>query len=225
MISRIYRKFRFISLRNRVGTLEQFRKAIALHDLTAASCKKNMERLRPVYNQYVNEVSSPDMAASLELAAFLLTTCQLKGYRKLLDLGSGFSSFVFRLYAKETPGVIVFSVDDNVSWLKKTRMFLLANFVEADRLITMEEFQKTNEVDFDCVLHDLNLAEGRIDHLDQIMQLISKEGLVILDDLHKPDYLMQVLSNLENTSHKIFSLEPITLDSYGRFSMGVIKFA
>lgn len=223
MIRRIYDKFRLLKLRSRLGTIEQFRKATALQKLTEAYCAKNLERLRPAYEQYVDKISSPEMAASLELAALLLTICQLSGYRKLLDFGSGFSSFVFRLYAKETPGVIVFSVDDDPSWLKKTRKFLMDNRVEVDQLMTLEEFQKTGESEFDCVLHDLNLVEVRINHLDQIMRLINKKGLVILDDIHKPDYFIQVLSKLENTNHKIFSLKPFTLDGYGRFSVGVIK--
>ena len=48
--------------------------------------------------------------------------------RIILDLGSGFSSAVFRLYmAQQNVQTTVYSVDDDPLWLNKTRDSLKAN--------------------------------------------------------------------------------------------------
>ncbi|MDP2727812.1 MAG: hypothetical protein Q8P59_09750, partial [Dehalococcoidia bacterium] len=62
------------------------------------------EKLLPYYGQYTSRVSIDYMAVSLELSAFLMVLCERFRPSSILDLGSGFSSFVFRYYAsKATP--------------------------------------------------------------------------------------------------------------------------
>jgi hypothetical protein len=46
--------------------------------------------------------------------------------KRLLDLGSGFSSYVLRAYAAGVPGAVGWSVDDDPAWLEKTRAFLVS---------------------------------------------------------------------------------------------------
>src|SRR3977135_3134813 len=55
--------------------------------------------LEPLYARYVESVSSPVWALSLETAAVVHALCSLTRPDAVLDLGSGFSSAVFRLYA------------------------------------------------------------------------------------------------------------------------------
>ena len=185
--------------------------------------EQNKEMLRPYYEQYVQKVSRADMATSLELAAFMFTICKLNRYTKVLDLGSGLSSFVFRLYAMENPGVNVFSVDDDAAWLEKTKDFLHQHRLSTENIFTLEKFLKLNETNFDCILHDLNFVEVRINYVDSIMKILKQEGIVIFDDVHKPDYLFALLTKMKKTNVKMYSLKPITIDSYGRFSLAVIK--
>jgi hypothetical protein len=46
--------------------------------------------------KHVNEISNEIMAASLELIIFCIVMCDMIKPKKILDLGSGFSSFAFR---------------------------------------------------------------------------------------------------------------------------------
>lgn len=223
MIKRIVRKVENKILRTGIRSFDEFKKLKQFVQLDLKTLEQNNNKLTPFYSQYVNEVSRPDMAASLELAAFQYTICKMNQYRKVLDMGSGFSSFVFRLYAKETPGVHVFSVDDDEAWLEKTKKFLRQHELETENMIMLNQFLKSNESGFDCILHDLNFVEVRINYLTQIVALIKKSGVIILDDVHKPDYLHEVLVKLKNIKAKTYFLKPVTLDRYGRYSLALIK--
>ncbi len=223
MIRRIINKFRFLSLMSKVESFDKLRKLSPFDKLEIRAIKQNKEMLRPYYEQYIREVSRADMAASLELAAFLFTICKLNRYTKVLDVGSGLSSFVFRLYAMENPGVNVFSVDDDATWLEKTKDFLHRHLLSTENILTLEEFLKLKETNFDCILHDLNFVEVRINYVDSIMKILKQEGIVIFDDVHKPDYLFALLTKMRKAKVKTYSLKPITIDSYGRFSLAVLK--
>ncbi len=223
MINRVIQKIKFISLRTGVGSFDQFKKMISFDRLNSETIEQNREKLKPYYEQYVKEVSRADMAASLELATFMYTLCQVNQYTKLLDMGSGLSSFVFRLYAKENPEATVFSVDDNVEWLEKTKCYLLQHQLVVDNIFNLNQFLESKEDGFDCILHDLNFVELRINYIEHILRITKQHGLIILDDVHKPDYFLASLIKLQKLNVKMYDLKPVTFDSYGRFSMAVMK--
>src|SRR5689334_15482328 len=63
-----------------------------------ASATAMRERLLPDYRTYTRNVSPDPIAISLELSVFLAVLCDRERPGAILDLGSGFSSFVFRSY-------------------------------------------------------------------------------------------------------------------------------
>lgn len=223
MINRIIQKVKFLLLQSSIGSFDQARKTKTFVAPDSKTIEQSKELLRPIYELYVKEVSRADMAASLELVAFMHAACKANKYTKLLDLGSGLSSFVFRLYAMENPDVIVFSVDDDAAWLEKTKDFLSKKQLSTENFFTLDQFLKSNETEFDCILHDLNFVEVRIDYIEHIMKIAKKNGLIILDDIHKPDYLHSALIKLQKIKVKKYDLKPVTFDGYGRFSLAVIK--
>lgn len=223
MLNRVIQKIKFLSLRTRVSSLDQLKKIAPFDRLNPEAIRQNREKLKPYYEQYVKEVSRADMAASLELAAFMYTLCQVNHYTKLLDMGSGLSSFVFRLYAKENPDTTVFSVDDDAAWLEKTKDYLKQHQLGVENIFTLKQFLKSKEEGFDCILHDLNFVEVRINYIEYVMRIAKSKGLVILDDVHKPDYLLSIIIKLKKLNVKMYDLKPITFDSYGRYSLAVIK--
>ena len=66
------------------------------------------------YRKYLSNISSKDMAISLELSVFLIIVCRILKPKRILDLGSGFSSFIFRYYAANTVSKpVILSVNDS----------------------------------------------------------------------------------------------------------------
>lgn len=223
MIQRIVRKLRTLVRRSAVGSYNQFVSRLepaGKLDLEAiSSCR---EELRETYEQYVGKVSPANMAASLELGSFLLAVCRAKRYSKVLDLGSGLSSFVFHCYADETPGVTVFSVDDDEAWLAKTIGFLKMKGVDTTNMMSLSQFHSLNENGFDCILHDLNFVEVRINQVSEVLALVKPGGLVVFDDVHKADYRAELLDKLAGEKGTVYSLKPVTEDRFGRYSMGYL---
>lgn len=223
IIKRINRALKFKLLQLKVKDFVDFNREVLLNKLEQHLLESNKKKLEPHYAEYVQNVSSPAMAASLELAAYLYTLCTIKRYTKLLDMGSGLSSFVFRLYAKENPEAVVYSVDDDGAWLEKTKTYLKRYQLNTENMYTLQEFIDANISGFDCILHDMNFVEVRIKYVDFVIKCVSQNGIVIMDDVHKPDYRYALLEKLKGLNLVTYTLKPNTVDSYGRYAFAVLK--
>lgn len=198
-----------------------------------------LKELKPYYNEYTSEVSPDDWAISLELATFLQIFCDITKPKSILDLGSGFSSFVFRRYqATAHIKPVVWTCDDSQKWLKKTRTFLAKHNLSSENLTTLNSFLEflstTGDVknklqselkNFDLILHDLGSMEsraGRLERLERLLTVLiplsSPNGIIILDDIHKPNYLKAVIQLSKHLNCRLYNLRFYTLDSYGRHS-------
>src|SRR3954454_24674549 len=81
--------------------------------------------LRAIHQEYIQSVSTAGMAVSLETAVYLLHLCRATSDTSVLDLGSGFSSYVLRRYAAEAGHAVqVPSVDDDAHWPERPAEFL-----------------------------------------------------------------------------------------------------
>ena len=115
--------------------------------------------------QYVATISDTAHAISLELARFILEVASEDHAKRLLDLGSGFSSYVLRAYAAGVPGAVAWSVDDDPAWLEKTRAFLVSEGLSTEHLYNWSEFLTLASTNgpgtFDLVVHDLSTVRSR----------------------------------------------------------------
>jgi predicted O-methyltransferase YrrM len=187
---------------------------------------ENRALLTPFYEDYVDSVSRFEMAVSLELATFLLVLCRVTEPETVLDLGSGFSSLVFRLYAQDaSQRVGIWSVDHSAEWLDKTRSFLTRHGYPTDRLLTWASFIKDKpRGGFDLILHDLGGGiKLRKQMLETVVDLANPGGSVVLDDIGASDYKAHVQRFLEKRPFRSWSLEKYTRDKAGRYAMLLIR--
>jgi len=175
------------------------------------------KELNPYYEEYTSKVSPSDMAISLEMAIFLHIFCDVTKPKSIADLGSGFSSFVFRHYQAIT-GVKpdVWTVDDDEEWLEKTRTFLVLHGLSDENLITWDLFLQRGPKSFDLILHDLGSMETRAKTLPTVLTLSHSNGLVILDDVDKSEYFSVLLQVTKHLDCELYNLKFYTLDSIGR---------
>ena len=105
---------------------------------------------------YTRHVSSSEMALSLQTTALLSSLCKSTRPARLLDTGSGFSSFVLRKYAKDCgDGAVVYSVDDSAEWLAQTGEYLAGHGVDTENLYSWQAFSDLHERKFNIILHEL----------------------------------------------------------------------
>lgn len=176
------------------------------------------EILQPPYKQYTSTVSSEVMALSLEASVFLAVLCCIIKPKRILDLGSGFSSVVFRMItSEENPKPVIWSIDDAPEWLDKTRTFLSILNLPTDNLITWQTFSEQNRDTFDFISYDLGYTPVRKALFTEVIPLISPGGLIVLDDVHKHDYRLHAKRVLRKTSLLYYSLKSFTCDKGGRY--------
>jgi predicted O-methyltransferase YrrM len=172
------------------------------------------QRLLPIYRQYTATVSPDPIAISLELAVFLAVLCEARRPKTILDLGSGFSSYVFGAHAKQhgDGDVIVHSIDQSTEWLDKTRAFLEGQDLHAEHLGSWEELvlSKTRPRAFDLVLQDIATLGTRLEMLDVVLGMCRPGGLIVIDDMHVPGYRFSVLKELRQRKLTHFSLRSYT---------------
>jgi predicted O-methyltransferase YrrM len=81
--------------------------------------------MKDVYEEYLEYVGGYGHPVSFETATVLYDLCRENKVKHILDMGSGFSSYVFSKYASECDyPVQVVSVDTNSYWVAKTMEFL-----------------------------------------------------------------------------------------------------
>jgi predicted O-methyltransferase YrrM len=170
------------------------------------------ERLQRPYQDYTSRISPDPIAISLELATFLAVMCAMCRPKSILDLGSGFSSFVFRTFAKELqPQTLVCSVDDSSMWLHTTRAFLHNRGLDCHGLLTWEAFvAATDSSRFDLILQDMGDVETRRQQLGMIIEVCSPTGIIVLDDMHVPGYRRAILDDLDRKGLSYYSLRDFT---------------
>jgi predicted O-methyltransferase YrrM len=174
--------------------------------------------LQPYYKEYISEVSTPDMAVSFQASIFLYTLTTIKKPRRILDLGSGFSSFIFRLCSMNGLDIIdIYSVDDNQQWLDKTRSYLIAQGTRSDNMLHWQDFQTLNVSKFDLIFHDLGDMDVRSESLPWVLNLLDRGGIIILDDMHKSNYRASTSRLLSKSGFMRYSMRRYTLDEFGRF--------
>jgi predicted O-methyltransferase YrrM len=159
------------------------------------------------------------MAASLELSVLLTSLCRILHPWRVVDLGSGFSSYVLRLYAAQAkPSPEVWSVDDSAEWLNKTREYLSALGLSTANLGTWEDFAASGQSGFDLILHDLGNMETRAGALPRVIELGRPGAMIVLDDVHKGTYRRAACAALRRRRLPCWSLRSFTLDRFGRYA-------
>ncbi len=189
----------------------------------AARAESIRKELIEPYERYVTSVSTRLMGVSFETATLLGVLCEVLGPKRVLDLGSGFSSYVFRSYATQRPGTTVVSVDDDDHWLDRTAAYLRQNKLSTQGLISWETFGADRHEAFDLIFHDLGAMTLRAQSLAKVLDLACEKpgAVVILDDVHKRVYRPVVDNELRQRRCKWFDLAPYTRDEFGRYAMMV----
>lgn len=176
--------------------------------------KKFESLIESDYHEYIKTISTEKMAISLESSAFLAAFSKIKEPKKILDLGSGFSSFVLNNFTDSE----VISIDDNADWLEKTRQYLLKKEIKDFKLELWDNFN-TN-VEFDLIFHDLGSMQTRMSELAKVLSFSKVGGFTFLDDVHKEEYNI-FISNLDSKKYEQYNLFYLTSDKFDRYMIGV----
>jgi predicted O-methyltransferase YrrM len=204
-----------------VGAARDARRlATARPDVAAALERVHDDpELRAIYDRYVTHVSHWEWAISWPSVRVLDALCEAVRPGKMLDLGSGFSTYVLCNWARRS-GVDceVVSVDTSDEWLEKTRAFLTAEGLQA-RLIPARAIDSLPTASFDLAFDDLGRTEDRASVISTVVRVVAPGGVVLLDDMNARGYRSDVRSTLAAAHWDLYSARSHTIDAKGRFAM------
>jgi len=176
--------------------------------------------VRPHYELYTSRFNAAWMAASLELSVFVMALCRLLKPRRLVDLGSGFSSVLLRLYQREaSPTPEVWSVDTSPAWLGMTRQVLGWLDLPTDGLATWDEFVAGDHAGFELVLHDLGSILTRRHTLHRVLGLTARGGVLVIDDANYAKVRRHAQRTLRRRGIPHHPVGAATRDKYGRYAL------
>jgi len=187
-----------------------------------ATCRPYLERLLPAYLDYVENVSSPAHALSVETGALMWWLCDQIKAESVCDLGSGFSSFVLHAYAT-TSGATVTSVDTDPEWLDKTRTFLADVEAPTDGLISLDDWQSSIVDSYDLILNDLAGGEFRISTYGETLDRLNPGGVAIFDDAQFSPHRTAMCVAAGERDLQMIDVWGATFDPIGRFAVMVLK--
>jgi hypothetical protein len=169
------------------------------------------DMLRPAYEDYTKRYSSSLITLSLNRSAFLYFLATQLNARVIHDLGSGFSSYVFRLNPKQGERQVI-SVDDSSYWIGRTQLFLRDHRMDADGMKTLEIYRAEDlPHGFDLCLLDIGDYKLRENLLPALLPSVqSNDGKIFIDDFHDPQYRKFVTSLCEERSLRVYSLRKVT---------------
>ncbi len=171
------------------------------------------ELLHAAYQDYVSQFSSSLISLSLNRASFLFFFSQLIQAKNILDLGSGFSSYVFRMYAQQAGLGVVTSVDDSDSWLMETQRFLTRYNIESTQLLSLHQYVESNKDNpsADLCLLDLGDIALRQQLLPDLFYAVENhQMLLVIDDFHVPVYRRFITKLCMETNITVYSLRKAT---------------
>jgi predicted O-methyltransferase YrrM len=174
--------------------------------------------LFPRYKDYCMTVSRRGMAASIETVAYMWWLCDQIEAVRVLDMGSGFSSYVLRCYqAKADHAVEVVSVDDSPEWLARTRDWLTRCDLPADGLVWAPDWRDGTDT-YDLVFYDYAGGPARIEWMWDAAKRLNPGGVLLFDDAQHPGHHFEMARVATANNLHLFDVYGVTVDDSGRYA-------
>jgi predicted O-methyltransferase YrrM len=138
----------------------------------------------------------------------------------VLNLGSGFSSYVLQRYrASAAPDVAVVSVDTDADWLAKTRRYLGEQDIDDAHLVEWPDFESRTWEPFDVIFHDLAGGDLRESAMPVAVRNMAGAGCIVFDDANHAGHRRRAYEVGRENNLSVYSVFDWTHDTYGQYSL------
>ncbi len=214
-------KVRAQARRGRVDAVALHRQIPALSGLNSAP-DRIISDIVDRHAEYIRTTgTNAEMAASIELCRFLVRWCEASRPGRIADLGSGITSWTLRTWRDaECPPCEVISVDDNPTWLDRSREFSATAGTGEDGFLTWDQFLEgpAVETSFDLVVYDFGSVRDRASLMQQAFDLVAPGGAIVCDDIQKARIWRAARTAARRSRFSGQSRREETVDSEGRFA-------
>jgi precorrin-6B methylase 2 len=176
-----------------------------------------MSDLRTVYDDFLRGRGDPHRQAmsamGWESGVWLEAQLPVWGPRTILDLGSGWSSIIFRRY-QASREVRVVTVDQHDTYLGLTRGDCGRFGLSTEDMVLLEGYRTRERFDLVCL--DLAGTDHRLRIAPQVDAWLAEGGRIVLDDWHMDHYQPAMTAVLEGLGYTVEAI-PETTDQFGRY--------
>ena len=210
-----------IYLRESIENLRYSQEPI-LDELNIRELQEYRKIIEPYHENYIRDFTHPGYAFSLESSALLFWVIARNKPEKILDLGSGFTSFVIR-FAKQQLQLnsVCTSIDLEENWLDKTKEFLNLHAIQHDCLELFSMSDVNLNASYNLIVSDS--SGDRTSILETYLPNLAENGIVILDDMHSHRLRKEAREVGIKFGLKYRSLYKFTIDDFGRFAAVLIN--
>ncbi len=183
--------------------------------------KREMEKqgalIKDRHSSYLK--TNPEMAASYPCCSYLLALYDTIKPKRILELGSGISSYCLRLFKKENNlDTEIYSIDTSKLWLSKAIEYCKLHQLDISNFFTWDQF-KDYQGTFDLIFVDIDNSTNRYLYFQPIFDQFSKKGTIILfDDMHKGNISNPFQAIIKGREYAELDISDLTTDEYNRFS-------
>lgn len=188
-----------------------------VEDIGITLAELRMEHLRPKHRRPKTAIDVPS-----SVLLWQVLSSYPKGEITVVDMGSGFSTWVCRFWAhlRGRADVTSITTDQQTKWLNTTRNEVVArgwsgeNFLLHDEGIWAELAPLKGKVS--VLFLDTGPAWQRVEYLDECLDLLTPDGTLVVDDWHLPHVADHICPLLLDRGFTVVSCNWVA-DRYGRF--------
>lgn len=180
--------------------------------------------LAPAFELYIGNVSPRSMAIPIETSAFLWWLCVETKAKSVVDLGSGFTSYVLRLYASQCDyPVVVHSVDDDPYWLERSVRFCeFHKGLDLDGFLSDDEWMASDQT-YDVIVHDMASGDKRNEFAGHAADRLNAGGHLLLDDAQNHSHHHAFSDVCRYRGMTLVDIWAQTIEEAGRFAALAVK--
>lgn len=180
------------------------------------------QALIPDYVDYCKTVSPRSMTIAIETATYVWFLARQLAAVNVIDLGSGFTSYLLRCYARNTATpVTVTSVDDSGEWLGKTRGFIESKGLTADGTVTWADWLDTDDR-YDLAVYDFASGDLRNEGMWVIAERLALGGVVVFDDAQHDGHRAEMHAVAAKHHFELVDVHDVTVDMIGRYALAAV---
>lgn len=116
--------------------------------------------------------------------------------KRVLDLGSGITSIMFRELMKEYSEMMVVTTDTSLRWLDVTRKELVRDRLDTHHTYLQEEFESQTWESFDLISVDCDNLAYRVALAPKLTEWCRIGGMLMLDDWRMEHYTEDMSAQL-----------------------------
>jgi len=140
----------------------------------------------------------------------------------ILDLGSGFTTWLSYYATRNSEGTTIISVDSSYDWIAKNEEFLHKHNIDS-AIINYQTFKENspNLPYGSFIINDIGDPGNftlRESSLSLLTEYVRNGAILFLDDIHKPSVKAAALKFIRENNFRFQDLCSVTFDHLGRYS-------